>query len=134
VSQTVNITCAATDAVGVTTPPCANVSGPAYSFAISPNTFSATATDAANNTGTGSTTFTVVSTLQTLQQLVNSFCDNPGICNALNAKLTAAANANNANARAGQLGAFVNQVNAQTGKCMTPAEAAILLQLVQAFY
>jgi hypothetical protein len=134
VTQTVNITCAASDAVGVTGNTCAPISGPALSFGVGTHTFSATATDAAGNVGTGSTTFTVISTLETLQQLVNSYCDNPGICNALNAKLTAAANANNANARAGQLGAFVNQVNAQTGKCLTPAEAAILLQLVQAFY
>ena len=134
VTQTVNITCAATDAVAVVSSTCAPVSGPAYSFGLGPHAFSATASDAAGNTGNGSTTFTVVATLQSLQQLVTAFCDNPGVCNGLNAKLNAAANANNANARAGQLGAFTNQVNAQTGKCLTAAEAAILLQLVQAFY
>jgi hypothetical protein len=133
-TQTISITCTPTDAVGVVSSTCAPISGPAYSFPAGANTFSATAADAAGNTGTGSTTFTVVSTLQSLQQLVNAFCDNPGVCSGLNAKLSAAAGANNANARAGQLGAFANQVNAQAGKCLTPAEAAILLQLVQAFY
>jgi len=132
-AATVNITCSATDAVGVTSPPCANISGPAFTFAAS-NTFSATATDAAGNTGSASTTFTVVNSLQNLQALVNALCDDPGVASGLNAKLSAAASANNANARAGQLGAFENQVRAQIGKSLTPAEAAILLQLVQALY
>jgi len=133
IGQTINITCSATDAVGVATSTCVNISGPGYSFAAS-NSYSATATDAAGNTGSGSTSFTVVTTLQGLQDLVNSFCNNPGVCQGLNAKLTAAANAPNANARRGQLGAFENQVAAQTGKCMTAEQAAILLQLVRAFF
>jgi len=134
IGQTVNITCAATDAVGVASSTCANISGPAYSFAVGANTFSASATDAAGNTGGASATFTVVSSLQGIQQLVNSFCTNPGICSGLNAKLSAAASANNANARAGQLGAFENQLQAQVGKCLTAEQAAILQQLVQGFY
>ena len=37
-------------------------------------------------------------------------------------------------ARAGSLDAFVNEVNAQTGKKITAAQAAMLLQLVQSLY
>jgi hypothetical protein len=133
ITQTVNITCAATDAVGVVSSTCAPITGPAYSFAAT-NTFSATATDAAGNTGSGSTTFTVTATLLDLMQLVNQFCTNAGVANGLNAKLQAAANANNANARAGQLNAFTNQVQSQIGKTLTAQQAALLLQLVQQFY
>jgi len=58
--QTVNITCSATDDLsGVDSTTCADITGPAASFAPGLNTFSATATDKAGNTGTGSTSFTV---------------------------------------------------------------------------
>jgi len=58
--QTVNITCTATDGLsGVESTTCADITGPAASFAPGLNTFSATATDKAGNTGTGSTSFTV---------------------------------------------------------------------------
>ena len=57
-----------------------------------------------------------------------------GAAEGLNAKLTAAAKAPNANARSGQLGAFENQVRAQTGKALTAAQADTLLRLVAALY
>jgi hypothetical protein len=58
--QTVNITCTATDDLsGVESTTCADITGPAASFAPGLNTFSATATDKAGNTGTGSTSFVV---------------------------------------------------------------------------
>jgi hypothetical protein len=49
----------------------------------------------------------------------------------LNAIATAIAQGN-ARAKAGIVGAFVNQVKAQTGKSITPQQAAILTQLVGA--
>ena len=49
-------------------------------------------------------------------------------------QVNAAAKATNASARAGSLNAFVNEVNAQTGKKITPAQAAVLLHLVQSLY
>jgi len=58
--QMVNITCTATDDLsGVESTTCADITGLAASFAPGLNTFSATATDRAGNTGTGSTSFTV---------------------------------------------------------------------------
>jgi len=63
VDQTVDITCTATDNLsGVESTTCADITGPAASFPLGPNTFSATATDKAGNTGTGSTSFTVQAT------------------------------------------------------------------------
>ena len=67
-----------------------------------------------------------------LQTLVSQFCTNPDVADGLNAKLAAAAKATNANARAGQLGAFENQVRAQTGKALTAEQAAVPLRLAAA--
>ncbi|MDO8681823.1 MAG: hypothetical protein Q7R30_25210, partial [Acidobacteriota bacterium] len=61
VDQTVTIACTAADALsGVASTTCLNVSGPASSFAIGPNAFSAAATDKAGNIGSGSTSFIVL--------------------------------------------------------------------------
>jgi hypothetical protein len=61
VDQQVSITCGAEDALsGVASSTCSDVTGPAYSFALGSNTFSATAIDNAGNTGSGQTSFTVV--------------------------------------------------------------------------
>ncbi len=60
ISDTVRITCAATDELsGVDTSTCSNISAPASSFLFGTNTISATATDKAGNVGAGSTQFTV---------------------------------------------------------------------------
>jgi endonuclease G len=135
VLATISIQCTATDAgSGVVSTTCADITGPAYAFPVGLNTFSATATDAAGNIGSGMTSFQVVVTFADLQALVSQFSTNAGVANGLNAKLAAASQAANANARAGQLGAFQNQVNAQTGKALTAGQAAILLRLVQAMY
>ena len=59
----INIACTAADpgagASGVDTTTCANISGPAAGFGLGLHTYSASATDKAGNTGTGSTSFTV---------------------------------------------------------------------------
>jgi hypothetical protein len=62
VDKTVNITCAASDPTpgsGLASNTCANISGPAWSFPLGLNTYSANAADFAGNTGSGSTSFTV---------------------------------------------------------------------------
>ena len=50
----------------------------------------------------------------------------PKVADDLCDKLTNAESARNENARAGLLGAFRNQVDAKTGKGLTPAQAAEL--------
>jgi hypothetical protein len=84
------------------------------------------------NGGTGSTTFTVGVTYGSLQNLVARFSTNADVTSGLNDKLAAAAAAKNANARAGQLQAFANQVRAQTGKAFTAEQAQLLLDLAGA--
>jgi len=51
-----------------------------------------------------------------LKDVVSSFSSKPGVADALNAKSTPAAAATDATTRDNILGAFINQVNAQTGK------------------
>jgi hypothetical protein len=136
VDQTVNITCSASDALsGVASSTCRNITGPAYSFNLGLNSFSAQATDHAGNTGSGSTHFTVQATPGSLSRLVTQFVTDPSVAQGLNDKLAAIAAAvaqGNAAAKAGAVSAFISQVNAQTGKSITAQQAAILIRLVQA--
>ena len=76
---------------------------------------------------------TVVSSQSTvlLRGLVTLFTSDAPVANGLNAKLIAAETAPNANARAGQIEAFINQVTAQIGKTLTAPEAAILIGLAE---
>ena len=135
VDGTVSIHCAATDPApgsGVASDTCADLNVPAYTLALGSHTLSATAEDVAGNVGSGSTTFTVGVTYASLQALVAQFSTDPDVTSGLNDKLTAASKAKTAQARAGQLQAFANQVRAQTGKALTAEQAAILLALAQA--
>lgn len=134
VDQTVNITCAATDALsGIDTSTCANITGPAWSFGLGTTTRSASATDRAGNTGSASTTFTVIVTEASLDNLIRQFFGNDhGGANGLSAKVHSIVTAPNANAKRGKLGAFGNQVDAKTGNPLPPAQAALLKQLAAA--
>ena len=79
--------------------------------------------------------FSLAVTEASLCSLVESMVENPGIANALCAKLDAAAASEahgNANAKAGQIGAFINQVNAQRGKAISDADATRLIELAEA--
>ena len=72
VHHAVHITCAASDALsGIASTTCADVSGPASSFGLGTTTLSATATDLAGNSGTASTSFTVVVTPPDVGPIVN---------------------------------------------------------------
>jgi hypothetical protein len=135
VDQTVSIQCHASDpspGSGLLSTTCADVSAPAYTFALGSHTLSASAEDVAGNVGSGSTTFTVAVTFDSLRTLVARFSTNPDVTRGLNDKLTAAEGAKNASTRANQLQAFANQVRAQTGKALTTEQARILLGLAEA--
>lgn len=74
VDQQVAITCDATDALsGVVSSTCADVSAPAYTFGVGPHTLDGAAVDAAGNTGTGSTSFTVTVDPASLAALTGDF-------------------------------------------------------------
>ena len=136
VNRSVSITCSANDALsGVASDTCANVSGPAWSFGLGTHTVSATATDNAGNTGSGSTSFTVTVDANSLCALVRAFSTNSGIANSLCVKLTAASAAaarGQSKTKANIISAFDNEVAAQSGKALTTAQATLLIDLATA--
>lgn len=132
--QTVSITCSAGDNLsGVASSTCVDISGPAYTFAVGPNSFSAQATDVAGNVSAAATaTFTVTVNQGVLTTVIPTLVTDPSVASTLQAQASSVATAPNANAKAGKLKAFTNSVNAQTGKSITPANAAILIALAKA--
>lgn len=136
VDQQVNITCTVSDpdsAVASTT--CHDIVGPAYSFNLGVNSFSATATDPAGNVGSATVTFMVIVTYDSLCNLTRQFIANDGVAGSLCAMLAAAraaASRGNLNAKSGMLGAYSNETSAQSGISLTPAQVAILTRLANA--
>lgn len=133
VNQTVSITCTASDGLsGVASSTCANVSGPAWSFGLGAHSLSASATDKAGNTATGTGSFTVVATGNGVCALVKQWESNAGEANSLCVKLQNAAAsraAGNGTAAANQLNAFRNELSAQSGKSISAANANELATL-----
>ncbi|TXK71719.1 OmpL47-type beta-barrel domain-containing protein [Paenibacillus sp. N3.4] len=125
VDQTVTLSCTATDTVsGIVYSSCSAllVNSPAYQLNIGDTTVSAYATDAAGNTGTATTTYTVKVTVDSLIELLNKWITGngaQGIVNSLENKL-----------RHGQFDAFINEVNARKGKKIPVEAANVLLKLV----
>lgn len=86
VDQQVAITCSASDALsGLASNTCQNVSGPAYTFPLGTNTFSAGATDNAGNSASASTSFTVAVTPTSLGNLGLQFVQGSARYQALSA-------------------------------------------------
>ena len=136
VEETISITCTASDALsGIASSTCANINGPATSFGLGAHTFSASALDKAGNSGTGSVAFTVVVTYSGLCTLTRSYVDDQSVEDSLCSKLAdaeAAAAAGNIKSKNNIIAAYVKQVKAQTGKSLTAAEAATLIELAKA--
>jgi hypothetical protein len=143
VDQQVNITCTSADpkladgepGSGVFSNTCKNIVGPAYSFSLGSNSFSASATDVAGNVGTGSTTFTARVTYDSLCALVQRFITDSGVATALCSQLSqasAAAARGDLTTKSNIMSAFISTVAAQSGKVMTTSQAGILTSLAQA--
>jgi len=130
VDQTVAINCLATDAlsgIDVSRTTCPSVNAPAYTLLVGQNNvLQASATDLAGNTTSASTSFTVGVSCTSLSSLVRTFTSDAAVANGLLAKVSAICSSPNANSKAGQIGAFDNQVRAQTGKALTAAHADYL--------
>ena len=78
--------------------------------------------------------FGLVVTADALCSLLATMVDKEGIVNALCAKLEAAAASearDNPDSKAGQIGAFINQVEAQRGKSISDADAMRLIELAE---
>jgi GH35 family endo-1,4-beta-xylanase len=134
VDATVSIQCSASDpdGFGVASTTCADINGPAYSFGLGGHDYSASATEVSGNVGTGSTSFTVAVTFTSLDNLVARFSTDPAVTAGLGDKLAAAAASTNRRARDNILEAFVNQVNAQTGRALSTDQAGVLSGLARA--
>lgn len=121
VDQSVNITCAATDATsGVAASTCPGATGDAYTFGVGSHTLNASATDNAGNQHSASTSFTVTVNSGNICELVKRWVDKPGVANSMCQQLKNKA-----------YGAFINHVGAQSGKSVTAARAAILISLAK---
>jgi hypothetical protein len=133
VDQQVQIACTPSDATsGVAANTCQTISGPAYSFGLGTQSYRATATDEAGNSGSGSTSFTVTVTPSSLQVLVNRFCTEPAVAASLDQDIDKITRALNANAKAAALHAFTQRVQDQTGKSLTSDQATVLITLASA--
>lgn len=144
VDQDVAITCTATDppasdgamGSGVASTTCSNVAGAAYTFPLGANTLSATATDNAGNVGTGSATFTVRVTYDSLcalsRRLVTSHALAGGMCvvlraGQLNEQLGMASG------KTSEIGAYQQLVQAaQRSGFVRADQAAVLMRLAGA--
>jgi hypothetical protein len=135
VDQQVQIACTPSDALSGVPPgssTCQTISGPAYRFGLGTQSYRATATDAAGNSGSGSTSFTVTVTPSSLQALVNRFCTDPAVAASLDQDVDKITRALNANEKAAALHAFTQRVQAQTGKSLTSDQASVLITLASA--
>lgn len=120
VDQSIAITCSASDNLsGLVADSCASISGAGYTFALGNNAFSASAEDAAGNTSSAATSFTVTVSSANLCTLVERWVSNRGIANSMCVKLSK-----------GNYEPFKHELSAQSGKSISDANAAILLRLV----
>jgi hypothetical protein len=130
IDQAVSIGCSATDALsGIDSAHtnCPSVHAPAYTLLVGQNNvLQASATDLAGNVTSASTSYTVGVTCTSLTNLVTAFAGNAASSNGLIAKVSSICSAPNANAKAGKIGAFDNQVRAETGKTLTAVQADYL--------
>ncbi len=126
VDQKVQIGCAASDTVsGVVYNPCTTllVDAFGYELGLGDHTVTASVQDAAGNAATASVTYAIQASTDNLAQLVDDFVTGPGangIKNALKQKLAH-----------GQFGAFINQVEAQSGKSIAKERADVLIRLAK---
>lgn len=134
VDQQVTIGCTSADALsGVASSTCSEINEPAYSFGLGSHSYAASATDNAGNAGSATASFTVVVGYDSLCTLTTQLSTNKGVASGLCAKLSAAAAAaarGQARTAQNNLAAYTNQVNAQSGKAFTAAQAALLTGMV----
>lgn len=139
INETVHITCEVTDnASGVATSSCEEINAAAYTLEPGTHTFRVEAIDNAGNQSSKSINIVITVDFDGLIALTEQLFSNNGsnidILNTLIEKLVAAQSSDikgNTNARDGQIGAFINQLEAQSGKAIPAEQAEILIGLAQ---
>jgi hypothetical protein len=140
VDQSVAIVCSGSDPVhggvssGIASTTCQNLNDPAYDFNLGTDSYSASATDRAGNVGSGSTSFVVKVTFDTLcnatKEIVPAAGHPASMCTLLQQAAKDAAH--NSAAKVVALNAYRHLVQAQVGKTITQANASILENLSKA--
>lgn len=121
VDQQVTITCSTFDATsGIAASTCPGVSSPAYAIGVGSHTLDASATDNAGNQHSASTAYTVTVNSDNICKLVERWVSQKGVANSMCQQLKNRA-----------YGAFINHVNAQSGKFVSAPNAAILVSLAR---
>ncbi|WP_052737760.1 family 43 glycosylhydrolase [Bacillus sp. SA1-12] len=130
IDSTINIRCYIVDKLsGIASEKCPKVEGSAYSFEVGVHTFTASATDKAGNTANVEFQFTVTVDFDSLSRLTEAFVTKQGVADSLTKKLQAAkasAVKENTEALNGQLNAYKNQLNAQSGKTISERNSKLL--------
>ncbi|WP_257984318.1 family 43 glycosylhydrolase [Neobacillus cucumis] len=133
IDSNLSITCRASDDLsGIASVNCPTIEGPANEFNIGVNKFTAEAMDRAGNKTEVKIQFTVTIDFDSLSRLTESFVTDQGIAQSLTAKLAVAKEAaarENKEALEGKLKAYVNELEAQSGKSITEKQANILISL-----
>jgi hypothetical protein len=131
--QPIEITCTAADNLsGVKSSTCEPITIPANTLTPGTYTFSATATDYAGNTGTGSVTFTVTAPPDGTCALIDRWVPHHGVANSLCVKIRnsmAAKERGSYGAAFNLLEAFKREVEAQDDEHILPGGREALLQL-----
>lgn len=122
IDQPILISCVETDVTsGVASSTCADIAGDAALFPIGTNTFTATATDFAGNTGTATVTFSVVVTTPSLSALIDVMVTKESVARNLKKWL-----------ERGDIDAFNRLVIRESGRSIGAGDAATLLRLAAA--
>jgi N-acetylneuraminic acid mutarotase len=133
VDQMVHITCSASDSLsGVASTTCQDISGPASSFGLGNNTFSASATDNAGNVGTGSVSFTVGVTTDSLCNLTTQLSSDARVARQLCSTLhyvELAEAMGSQQMKSSFINVFDLQVNMQRGRALSNDQADLLIEL-----
>ena len=134
-NQTIAISCNAFDALsGVASHDCAPVNGLAYTVPLGTNTRSASATDNAGNSGSGSTSFAVAVTYDGVIGLVDLFTTKKTVARNLKRKLQTARKAEqqgDISAEQKARDSFIDQVNRERERTITSPNADLLIQFAQ---
>jgi hypothetical protein len=135
VDQNINISCSVDDALsGLLSTNCHDIVGPASGFTLGNNSYTFTATDNVGNVSTSTISFTLSVTPESLGNLTQQYFTDASDAASLTSKLNAiqeSISKGNTKAKSGQIGAFINQIEAKIGKSITYQQAQILIQLAK---
>ncbi|WP_207953336.1 choice-of-anchor L domain-containing protein [Paenibacillus agricola] len=135
VDQNINISCSVVDVLsGLLTTNCHDIVGPASGFTLGNNSYTFTATDNVGNVSTSTISFTLSVNTDSLGKLTRQYFKDASFLESLISKLNAiqaSISKGNTNAKSGQVGAFINQIEAKIGKSITNEQAQILIQLAK---